>query len=109
MNVSLHQTSMKQLQGLNPYLNPILNPQQIAAERVKSEYAPIFTASLVESFKDDRIMHVLCVHDFIIVALKSGIVRIYDLQTRQFLSNLLDIREVCSSLISGEHVLLGAM
>jgi hypothetical protein len=43
------------------------------------------------------------------VALKSGTVRIYDLQTRQFLSNLLDIREVCSSLISGEHVFLGAM
>jgi hypothetical protein len=73
---------MKQLQGLNPYLNPILNAPQIATEPVKSENAPICSASLVESFKDDRIMHVLCVHDFIIVALKSGSVRVYDLQTR---------------------------
>ena len=85
------------------------NPRTVAIENPSNENSPVFTASLVESFKNDRIMHVCNVHDFIIVALKSGVIRVYDLHTRQFLSQLTDIREVCSSLVSGDHVFLGAM
>lgn len=67
------------------------------------------TPSLVESYKDDRIMHLTCVHDRVVVALKSGVVKVYNAESRQHVADLNEIQQVCSSLVLGEISFFGAM
>jgi hypothetical protein len=53
---------------------------------------PLCNSSVVESYKDDRIMHLASIGSFILVALKSGIVRVYDAATRMKVSDLPNIQ-----------------
>jgi len=98
MSTRVNATHARQLQGI------LSNSGYV---HLKKE--PVFTPILVESYKDDRIMHLAHVHDHIVVALKSGTVRVYDAYSRQYVNDLKDIQQVCSSLVVGELAFFGAM
>ena len=54
-------------------------------------------------------MHIASLHNRIAVALKSGAVKIYDAYTRNLITVLNGVQQVCSSLVVGEVVYFGAM
>jgi len=60
-------------------------------------------------YKDDRVMHINNVHNkYLLVGLKTGPVEIYDQVTKQLVKRF-DFEQMCSSLVMGEFLFIGAM